>query len=166
MAVEFWDLLDKNGKFTGRKIKRERFNYFRPGQYHLVVHIWIINSKGEYLIQKRSEDREPMPGEWAATGGSVLSGEDSRTAAMRELQEELGISVRENEIHFMNRLTRKNSFVDLWRVGVDVDADSLQLQTEEVQAAKWVTKEELKQMIANRQFHDYGKTYFDKVFGV
>ncbi len=166
MATEYWDILDKNGRVTGQRVKREQFNRFRPGQYHLVVHIWIKNSKGEYLIQKRSENRLPMPGEWAATGGSVLSGEESRTAAMRELGEELGIRVLENEIHYIARLTRKNSFVDIWSVGVDVDADSLQLQTEEVQAVKWVTQEELKKMIAEKQFHDYGKAYFEKVFSI
>jgi len=164
MAVEYWDILNKSGEFTGQKVKREQFNHFRPGQYHLVVHIWIKNSKGEYLIQKRSEDRLPMPGEWAATGGSVCSGEDSRTAAIRELQEELGICVRANEIHYIARLTRKNSFVDLWQVGVDVEPSNLVLQTEEVQDAKWVTEDQLKQMIREKQFHDYGKAYFDKVF--
>ncbi len=166
MAVEFWDILDKNGAFTGRRMKRDHFNYFRPGQYHLVVHVWIKNSKGEYLIQKRSADRRPMPGEWAATGGSVRSGEESRIAAIRELGEELGIEVKENEIHYVCRMTRKNSFVDLWQVGVDVDASSLTLQTEEVQAVKWVTKEQLQSMIKNKQFHDYGKAYFEKVFNL
>ncbi|MBR4867836.1 MAG: NUDIX domain-containing protein, partial [Clostridia bacterium] len=114
--------------------------------------------------QKRSENRMPMPGEWAATGGSVLSGEESRAAAIRELEEELGIRVLEHEIHYKGRLTRKNSFVDLWQVGVDADLNSLRLQTEEVQEAKWVTKEELEKMIANKQFHDYGRAYFRKVF--
>lgn len=161
MGVEYWDILDKDGNFTGRRMKREKFNHFRSGQYHLVVHIWIKNSKGEYLVQKRSAHRKPMPGEWAATGGSVQSGEDSRTAAIRELQEELGIRVRENEIRYGGRLTRKNSFVDLWHVGVDAPVDSLVLQTEEVQEAKWVTKEELMGMIEDSQFHNYGKAYFD-----
>ena len=165
MAVEYWDILDKNGSFTCRRIKREKFNHFRPGQYHLVVHIWIKSSAGDYLIQKRSADRRPMPGEWAATGGSVCSGEESRAAAIRELEEELGIRVLEHEIHYIGRLTRKNSFVDLWQVGVDAPIESLQLQKEEVQDAKWVTKEQLLQMIRQKQFHDYGKAYFDMVFG-
>jgi 8-oxo-dGTP pyrophosphatase MutT (NUDIX family) len=164
MEKEYWDILDKDGKFTGHRMKRERFNYFRAGQYHLVVHIWVRNSKGEYLIQKRSEDRQPMPGEWAATGGSVRSGEESRTAAIRELQEELGIRVLENEIHFSTRLTRKNSFVDIWFTTVDAELSSLVLQTEEVQDAKWVTEQELKDMIENHQFHNYGTVYFDTIF--
>ncbi len=166
MVAEYWDILDKEGNFTGVRMKREPFNRFRNGQYHLVVHIWMKNSKGDFLIQRRSENRMPMPGEWAATGGSVRSGENSKTAAMRELEEELGIRVLENEIQYVHRFTRKNSFVDLWFVGVDASIDSLVLQEEEVQDAKWVTPEELKQMIETKQFHDYGKDYFEKIFSL
>lgn len=166
MVAEYWDILDKNGDFTGVRMKREPFNRFRNGQYHLVVHIWIKNSKGEFLIQKRSANRMPMPGEWAATSGSVRSGEVSKEAAMRELFEELGIRVMENEIQYVHRFTRKNSFVDLWYVGVDASVDSLVLQKEEVQDAKWVTAKELKEMIANHQFHNYGKDYFEHIFAL
>jgi 8-oxo-dGTP pyrophosphatase MutT (NUDIX family) len=107
-----------------------------------------------------------MPGEWAATGGSVRSGEESRAAAIRELQEELGICVRENEIHFSTRLTRKNSFVDIWFATVDAEISALVLQKEEVQEAKWVSEEELKAMIENNQFHNYGLEYFDTIFSI
>ena len=166
MSAEYWDILDKNGNFTGHRMKREPFNRFRNGQYHLVVHIWMKNSKGEYLIQKRSADRMPMPGEWAATGGSVRSGEESCQAAVRELHEELGIKVLENEIQHVRRFTRKNSFIDLWYVGVDATIDSLVLQKEEVQDAKWVTDDELRQMIHSGQFHDYGEEYFKEIFSL
>ena len=166
MSAEYWDILDKNGNFTGLRMKREPFNRFRHGQYHLVVHIWLKNSRGEYLVQRRSEDRMPMPGEWAATGGSVRSGEESCQAAVRELYEELGIKVLESEIQHVKRFTRKNSFVDLWYVGVDVAVESLVLQQEEVQDAKWVTAEQLKEMIASGEFHDYGAEYFEEIFSL
>ena len=38
------------------------------------------------------------------------------------------------------------------------------LQKSEVASAKWVDKKTLCEMIENRQFHNYGKDYFDKVF--
>lgn len=164
--MEYWDILDEKGNFTGRRMKREHFNYFRAGQYHLVVHIWIKNSKGQLLIQKRSADRLPMPGEWAATGGSVRSGETSCQAAVRELYEELGILVREHEIRYISRFTRKNSFVDLWLVGVDAELDSLTLQPEEVEAAQWVYPSQLQDMVKYKQFHDYGASYFQTIFSL
>ncbi len=87
--MELWDILDEDGNATGRTIMRG--NELKEDEYHLVVHIWIINNKGEILIQKRSEHLEFAPGVWATTGGSAIKGEDSITAACRETKEELGI---------------------------------------------------------------------------
>lgn len=164
MNAEYWDIITADGLPTGKKIKRCAFNHLLHGEYHLVVHIWIKNSKGEYLIQRRSIEREPMSGEWAATGGSVISGERSEQGAIRELQEELGIKIKENELKFITRIVRKNSIVDIWMVGVDIAIESLNLQKEEVMDAKWVTEEEFKEMIAKGQFHNYGKEYFKYIF--
>jgi len=164
VSAEYWDIITADGVPTGKRIKRCAFNHLLQGEYHLVVHIWIKNSKGEYLIQRRSVDREPMSGEWAATGGSVLSGERSEQAAIRELREELGITVKENELKYVERIVRKNSIVDIWRVGVDVALDCLELQEEEVMDAKWVTEDEFRNMISKGEFHNYGKEYFKYVF--
>lgn len=164
MIAEYWDIITAEGAPTGKRIKRSAFNHLLQGEYHLVVHIWVKNSKGEYLIQRRSVDREPMSGEWAATGGSVLSGERSEQAAIRELKEELSITVKENELKYITRLVRKNSIVDIWLVGVDVALECLELQKEEVMDAKWVTEAEFKDMISKGEFHNYGKEYFKHIF--
>lgn len=63
MAKELWDVLDKNGEPTGKTVSRGFKGAFPKGKYHLVVHIWIKNSKGEFLIQKRSSFKQPMAGE-------------------------------------------------------------------------------------------------------
>jgi len=45
ISMEIWDILDKNGNMTGKTITRG--DNLRDGEYHLIVHIWIINGKGE-----------------------------------------------------------------------------------------------------------------------
>ena len=55
MNVEKWDVLNSYGKSTGRTILRGRA-FLKPGEYHLVVHIWIISSYGKILIQRRADD--------------------------------------------------------------------------------------------------------------
>ena len=91
MSVELWDVFDENGIPTGKTALRGR-SVLAPGEYHLVVHIWVISKSGLFLIQRRADDKKLMPGEWAATGGAAVAGEDSLTAARRELLEELGIA--------------------------------------------------------------------------
>ncbi|MGI6263894.1 MAG: NUDIX hydrolase [Acutalibacteraceae bacterium] len=158
--MEKWDLLDDRGRPTGRTMMRgERLTF---GQYHLVVHIWVLNAAGGILIQRRAAHLHLMPNMWAATGGSAVSGEDSETAARRELLEELGLNTQPGELTLLRRLKRRNSFCDLWilRREVRVDRD-VQLQSEEVAEARWVSPALLREMIRQNDFHNYGKEYFD-----
>lgn len=160
--MEKWDLLDENGVPTGRTITRGET--LRAGQYHLVEHIWIVDTKGRILIQQRAPHLRLMPGVWAANSGSAIAGEDSESAARRELFEELSIRTVEGELVYGGRMRRRNSFTDIWLLYRDIDPDSLRLQKEEVAAVKWVTPDELTAMIGDRSFHHYGSAYFQFVF--
>ena len=166
MKGEYWDVLNERGEKTGRRLRRTTYNQLASGEYHLVVHIWIVNSNKEFLIQRRSQSRIPMPGEWAATGGSVFSGEASRTAAVRALREELGIRVLPQEIRYLRQFKRKNSIIDFWWARVDAELSSLILDPNEVEEAVWVSADTLRHMIQKKQFHNYGRSYFSAVFSL
>ena len=136
----------------------------RPGRYHRVVHVWVMDSTGRLLIQKRAPFLRLMPGEWTVTSGSAVAGEDSRQAAARELGEELGIHVRPEELEFLFTLRRRSSFSDLWLLRRDVEKNALRLQAEEVADACWVTRGQLQNMLGKRAFHHYGREYFERLF--
>lgn len=161
--MEKWDILNADGTPTGKTALRGKCN-LKPGEYHLVVHIWVVSSRGEILIQRRSDSKKLMPGEWAATGGAAISGEDSYTAANRELYEELGIPSNKQTLKKLARIKRRNSLLDVWLVNTNIDSGSLRLQQDEVADARWVTRAEFMQMVKNGQYHNYGKEYFDTVF--
>ena len=112
MSVEVWDIIDENGVPTGRTTLRGRC-LLKSGEYHLVVHIWIVSQDGRFLIQRRADDKKLMPGEWAATGGAAVSGEDSFTAAARELYEELGIRSDRQSLKKLLRIKRRSSLLDI-----------------------------------------------------
>ena len=161
--MEKWDILNAEGQSVGRTTLREKC-YLKPGEYHLVVHIWIVSSKGEFLIQQRSANKKLMAGEWAATGGAAISGEDSYTAANRELYEELGIPSNKQTLKKLTRIKRRNSLLDIWFINIDIDINKLRLQKDEVASVRWVSRDEFKEMIKNGRYHNYGKDYFDIVF--
>ena len=163
MFFERWDLLDENGSFLGKTVIRNKAQ-FKPGEYHLVVHIWVISSDGKVLLQRRSDTKKLMPGEWAATGGAAISGEDSFTAASRELYEELGIKSDESTLKQVLRLKRRNSLLDIWMIKSDLRIGELKLQESEVAEAKWVTLDEFKKMVKENKFHNYGREYFERLF--
>lgn len=163
MITELWDILDEHGVATGKTTVRGKTS-LKQGEYHLVVHIWIISSDGKILIQRRADNKKLMPGEWAATGGAAISGENSFVAARRELFEELGIESDQNSLKNVLRLKRRNSLLDIWMIVSDVKIDELSLQKSEVAEVKWVTLSELKEMIKDGLFHNYGKDYFNQIF--
>lgn len=163
--LESWDILDKYGNNTGKTIVKGKTCLLK-GEYHLVVHIWIVNEIGQLLIQKRTDNKDMMPGKWAATGGSALSGESSVNAAIRELSEELGIYAGSTNLKLLKRFLRKNSIADLWCIKMNIGIESLILQEDEVAEVKWVTKDELQEMLNSGIFHNYGADYFNTIFSL
>ena len=89
-ADELWDVYDENRNLTGRLHRRG--DMMPKGDYHLVVHIWLMNERGEFLLTKRAPNKG-FPGMWECTGGSALAGDDSLTAAIRESKEETGLTL-------------------------------------------------------------------------
>lgn len=162
MNFEKWDVLDENGNPIGKTTLRGRC-VLKSGEYHLVVHIWVVSKSGDFLIQRRSDTKKLMPGEWAATGGAAISGETSFEAARRELFEELGIKRDSKTLEKLIRIKRRNSLLDVWITACDENSDKLTLQKSEVAEVKWVKKQELQNMIETGKFHNYGKEYFDRV---
>lgn len=161
--MEKWDILNLDGTPTGRTTLRGQCK-LRPNEYHLVVHIWVVSSQGKFLIQRRSENKKLMPGEWAATGGAAIAGEDSYTAANRELYEELGIPSNKSNLKMLSRIKRRNSLLDIWFINTDIEINKLHLQKTEVAEAKWVSREQFVSMIKNGEFHNYGSEYFNTLF--
>lgn len=162
MNTEIWDILDSSGLPTGKTVVRGK-GFLKSGEYHLVVHIWIVSPDGKLLLQRRSDQKQLMPGEWAATGGAAVSGETSFEAASRELFEELGIESSEQTLKKILRLKRRNSLLDVWMITSDIEVESLKLQKSEVAEARWVSVSELYDMIDKGLFHNYGKEYFKEV---
>ena len=60
----------------------------------LVVAAALVDSDGRVLIAQRPEGKQ-LAGQWEFPGGKVEQGETPETALIRELQEELGITVRQ-----------------------------------------------------------------------
>ena len=142
-----------------------RGSTFEPGQYHLVIHICIFNSKGEMLIQQRQSFKKGWANLWDITvGGSALAGEDSPTAAMRELYEELGIQMDLRNIQPKISIHFEHGFDDIYILQKDIDPDTLQLQYEEVQDAKWAAREEILHLIEQKRFLPYFPNFINWLF--
>ena len=131
------------------------------GEYRQSVHTWIMNSKGEFLIQKRTPNKKNFPNMWSQTGGGVDSGETTLQAAIRECHEELGINIEKDEIEFMLSFKRKYDFVDVWLVKHDYDISTLVLQEDEVSDVRWASIDEIRELIKTSELAKSIEIYFD-----
>lgn len=154
--MELWDLYDKNREKTGRD--HVRGEKIPDGYYHLVVHIWIRNSKGEYLVSQRAASRPMHPLMWECVGGSVIKGEDSLTGALREVKEEVGLGLEpgDGKLVFskVGRVHHGKAFqdiLDVWLWEYDGPVSLEAATTDEVARTAWLTRNQI------RELYDAGK---------
>ena len=102
--MELWDILDENGNPKG--YTHERGKPVKDGDYHLVVGIMVTTPDKRVLLTLRHPHKH-HGNTWEITGGSVVAGEDSLTAAQRELREETGISVPVEKLTFCRKYLAK-----------------------------------------------------------
>lgn len=145
--MELWDLLDRDGNPLG--IQHIRSGNLPEGTYHRTVEIFTVNSQGQLLITLRDPNKETYPNMWEITGGSVITGEDSMAAAIRELQEETGISRTADDMIFLTTIPGRTALMDIYLTFCDMDISDMTMQEGETVDAKWVTFEEYEQMIAD-----------------
>lgn len=164
--MELWDIFDGNGNKTGETVNRGKT--MRQDEYHLVVHIWIKNSNGEFIFTKRTSNKT-FSNMWQTTGGSAIGGDDSLQAALREVKEEIGIDLSITNGKCLFRLKRQHhdfpDFVDVWLFKEEVDITKVVYQPEEVCGAKWATPNQIHSLIELGEFLDTF-TYIEDLFKI
>lgn len=163
--MEFWDCYDIDRNLTGRVMRRGE--PIPPGCYHIVVHACVFNSKGEMLIQRRTDTKDSWPGMWDVTmGGSAVMGETSRMAAERELAEEVGLDFDFTGVKPALSINYRQNFDDFFILRSDCGISDLTLQPEEVAEARWASKAEIDRMIDQGIFIPYFHSIIDTIFGL
>jgi len=84
--MELFDIYDDDRNLTGRTAERNQ--KLKGGEHQLIVHVNIMNTQNQLLIQQRQPHKQDFPGYWdISVGGGVRAGETSREAAEREVFE-------------------------------------------------------------------------------
>lgn len=150
MAQEFFDVINEKGDYTGEVETREKCH--KEGLWHKAVAVFIINSKKQVLLQKRSALKKAWPNMWdISAGGHVLSKEFGFQSIIRELKEELGVDINQRDILFIgsaisseeNGNMKNNHFNEYYIVNKEIDTSKLKIQEEEVSDVKWFEMNEI-----------------------
>lgn len=144
--MELVDILNKQNEYTG--VIKDRKSLIE-GEYRNLVHIWIINSKNEILIQRRSKLKKHFPNKWSVTSGCVDTKESLVETCIRECKEELNVDVDKNNLEYVMSYKKNPVIVQVFVLYQDIELEKIKLQEEEVSEIKFVNSDELKEIILN-----------------
>ena len=161
--MEVWDIYDIHRQKTNKTINRnEKLN---EGEFHLMVHACIFNSKGQLLIQQRQSFKSGSPNMWdVSVGGHGMMGETSQQAMMREIKEEIGLEFDLDGIRPHFTINFGDTFDDYYIIEKDVELNDCILEISEVQNIKWASLEEILEMINQGIFINYYEEFIGLLF--
>lgn len=156
------DIYDINRNKTGKIIERKEGVTTLFNEYILGVQCWIINSNNEILLTKRKADKKDG-NMWEPTGGLAQSGEKSLDAVKRELKEEIGITVNDDDLKLLKTnidIGNVNVIRDIYIINKDISINDIKFIDKEVSEAQYVTFEEFKTMIDNGEVFKWLEWFF------
>ena len=146
--MEFNDIYDKERNLTGRTHRRG--TPWKKGEYGLVVCVWVYDGKGKLLMTRRAPEKS-FAGTWENSGGAALAGETSLQAVCRELREETGIKAQPEEFELLDTGRDRSAHYDFYCLRRSSADTEIILQPGETDAAKWVTFQQVHEMIEKKQ---------------
>lgn len=146
--MELNDIYDENRNLTGRIHRRG--TKWGPGEYGLVVCVWIYDGKGNLLMTRRAQEKS-FAGTWENSGGAARAGETSRQAIRRELFEETGIRAEEEDFEFLRTTRDSHAFYDHYCLKFQVSLEQIVLLPGETDGVKWVSHAEVHEMIRKKE---------------
>lgn len=151
--MELIDIVDKNGNFTGEVMDKEEAH--DKNLLHNEVAVFVINNKKQILLQKRSANKRFNPNKWGLCAGHVDSKESLENAALRELQEEIGIDISIKELKSLAEreftIGNSNSHITyFYYIKSNLNENDFIIQTEELSEVKWFDIDNVIEMIKQK----------------
>ena len=163
MKDEPVDILDERGDKTGKVLMKKVAH--DKGLWHSIVHLWIYNSKGEILLQKRSPDKIVHPNVWdVSVGGHVVAGESLMDAVLKESNEELGLTIPRADIIFFERVKFEiempggwwnRIFIWSYTAPLEIEASKIKFQEEEITEMRWIEIKDLEKELKGPKKTDF-----------
>lgn len=144
--MEYLDIFTKYGESTGEAIDRNIAH--EKGMFHKSIHVWIVNSKGELLVQRRNSNKKTYPNMLDTSfAGHVSSGESLTQAILREGEEELGLKIDLNCITYLFAIKSEkqvkenyyeNEINDVYLYEKDIKVEECKFTDDEVAEIKYI----------------------------
>ena len=159
--MELLDVYDSLGNKTGRVVERgNKDETFNDNEHIAVAIIYIENDKGEFLIQKTSKEKG---GHYSSTGGHINHGEDAYSTIVREVNEELGIDIGNDNIISLGHICVDFPVRFMFYLKKNIDLDDITLQRNEVESISYMSVDKIKDILDKGLMHKGHYKVFEKV---
>lgn len=146
---ELWDVYTPDRIKTGRLHRRKE--PLTGTDCHMCVHVWIKNSRGEFLITRR-DMRKGFGGMWEAPGGCAKAGDTSLAAALREIREETGFALSPEKGRVIKSYSGAHFFCDIWLFEQELDLSMAELQEGETTDIRFADADTVRRLYAEGKF--------------
>lgn len=140
---ELLQVFDGNKNMLDESIERSLKKTLENDKHFMIIMIFVENNN-KYLIQKVSKLKDDT---YATTGGHVTFGDNGFITCKKEVKEELGIELLDENIEYVNTIDYKNCFIEVYYSNQLIDEKSIILQESEVESISWMSKEEIYDLI-------------------
>jgi isopentenyl-diphosphate Delta-isomerase len=148
MSDEIFDVVNDRDEVIGQRL---RFEVHRDGEKHRAIHVLVFNSRGEVFLQKRSMSKDTFPGVWdSSASGHLDCGEDYDACAVREVREELGLTLKglPQRVFKLEACAQTGQeFVWVYR---GEEEGPFVLHPEEIERGEWFEPEHVSRWVAER----------------
>lgn len=160
MSDELIDILNEDLTVFKTCLKSEAHKH---GHLHASVHVWLYTKNGGVLFQKRSINKIVFPSLWdVSVAGHISAGETAINSAIREVEEEIGLTITKNELYKIGSIKEthqhKEDFIDneihhIYIGKLTTPINQLKIQEEELSAIKLIPIDTFKKELKKTDFH-------------
>lgn len=159
--MELLDVYDSLGNKTGRVVERGKKNeIFSKDEHIAVAIIYIENDRDEFLIQKTSKEKG---GHYSSTGGHINHGEDAFSTIVREVKEELGIDISNDNIISLGHICVDFPVRFVFYLKKNINLNDITLQKDEVESVSYMSIDKIKKILDKGLMHKGHYKVLEKV---
>ena len=149
--MEYFPLVDKNDNVIGKIGSDEHVTDYKQIRFANA----ILYKGNKIIVPKRTMTKKLYPGCYDYSGGGHVNyGESYLEAIVREMKEELGIDISNENIVEINTYIKEHYIQKVYYLKKDIDKKDIRTQEDEVEYVKWLSKEKINELIENNQFRE------------
>ena len=151
--------VDKNNQVIGSISRGEAHE--KQGVFYRTIYVLIKNDKGQILCQKRSPTKDLYPDCWdLSVGGHVNFGQSYQATAVRELKEELGLNVSDEDLiikgEVLVKLPNSGEYFNVFEYNLR-PSETISTSEEEINDTRWMTIVDIKRSMQEKRLRWYSR---------